>query len=189
MPATPAGIAAALQPNLLSVGMLGTDTPKIAAGLGLGVSNWLAQIMVQTVDTGSLGSGSGGPMPLIVPPSLNANLLTGFASAAMSGILSPLLATGIANGLLQAFPQALVKTTHVGVGTGTGIGKFIAPPATPVIAAGLASATVIGPFAAQLATGVGIGLDLTFASLVVAVPIVGSASPTAGSGTGFGKIV
>lgn len=190
MPATPGGIAGIVQTNLASVGMLGMDVPKISLGLGIGVSSWVAQIVVQTVDVGTAGGGSGGPIPVTVPPAaLLANIQTGFASSGLVGQFAPLLSTGIANGLAQAFLQALVKTTHAGVGTGSGVAKFIAPPATPVVAAGLSSAGVIGQFAIQLATAVGVGLDVTFASLVIPVPIVGSGSPTAATGTGVGQII
>lgn len=190
MPATPAGISGLVSANLASVGMLGMDIPKIALGIGIGVSGWVAQIVVQTADVGTAGAGSGGPVPVVIPPAtMLGNIQTGFGSATLIGQFAPAFATGIANGLTQAFLQALVKTTHAGVGTGSGVAKFIAPPATPSIAGGLSSAGVIGQFAAQLAAAVGVGLDTTFASLVIPVPIVGSGSPTAATGTGVGQII
>lgn len=189
MPATPSGIAALIVPNLASVTLVGSDTPKIATGVGIGVSNWLSQMSIQTIDSGTLGVGSGGPMPLVVPPTLLVNMLVAFVASGMLGPSAPLLATGISNGLLLAFPQALIKTTHIGVGSGTGVAKFFAPPATPIISLGLAQGGVVGPLAVQLANGVGAALDVTFATLVVSVPIIGPPSPSGGSGTGFGKII
>lgn len=189
MPATPTGIAGLVSSNIASAGMAGLDAPKIASGIGIGVSTWVASIVVQTVDVGTAGAGSGGPIPVAIPGTLLGNMQTGFASAGLAGQSASALAAGIAAGLTQAFLQALVMTTHVGVGSGAAVAKFIASSAVGPVAAGLSSAGVVGQFASQLATAVGTALDLTFASLVIPVPIVGTASPTAASGSGVGKII
>lgn len=189
MPATPAGIAGLVASNIASAGMAGMDAPKIATGIGIGVSAWVATIVVQTVDVGTAGTGAGGPMPVTIPGTLLGNMQTGFSAAGLVGQFAAPLASGLASGLTQAFLQALIVTTHVGVGSGSGVAKFVASSAVGPVAAGLASAGVVGQFASQLATAVGIALDLTFASLVIPLPIVGTASPTAASGTGVGKII
>lgn len=189
MPVTPAGVAGLVAPSLAAAGMVGTDAPRIAAGIGVGVSTWVASISVVTADVGTAGVGSGGPIPVVIPGTLLGNMQTGFGSAGLAGMFSPGFSAGLASGLTQAFLQGLVKTAHAGVGSGSGVAKFVAPPATGPIAAGLTSAGIAGIFQAQLSAAVGLALDLTFATLVLPIPIVGTASPTAASGTGFGKIV
>jgi len=55
--------------------------------------------------------------------------------------------------------------------------------------AGLKGVGFVGISTEQLANAVGMALDITFASLIMAIPIVGSASPTGASGTGIGNIL
>jgi hypothetical protein len=175
MPLTPVGIVGLLIPNMIATGMLGSEVPKIAAGIANGLVKWVPSIVVQTTDTGSLGVGSGGPIPLVVPqPVLYANLMAGDAAFSFFGPMSPLFTLGVANGLAATFAQALIKTTHPGVGVGNGIATFRAPPAIPQMIVGFAEATLVGDGPT---------------SLVVPVQIVGSASPSGGSGTGFGQII
>jgi len=190
MPVTPPGIVGALVPNLLAVALVGTDVPKYASGVAAGLVRWIPSIRVTTTDAGSAGVGSNVPLPLPVPsPLLIPNLTLGMTSMGLIGPFMPVLVTGLANGLSVAFAQMLVKTTHPTVGTGSGVAKFVAPPATPFMVQGFSSVGMVGPSAAQKAGALGIGLDRTFASLVVPVAIVGSASPTGASGVGTGNIV
>jgi hypothetical protein len=105
------------------------------------------------------------------------------------GVMAPIFLLGLANGLTAVFLQTLIKTQHVGVGTGAGVATFKAPPAFPSIIAGFASAGMVGQAASRKAQALGIGLDRTFASLFLPVAIVGTASPTAATGRGFGSIV
>jgi len=162
---------------------------QLALGVGIGVTTWTQQIVVTSVDTGTLGAGVGVPIPVIVPPTIIANMITGFASFALIGIMSPLVATGIANGIILAYLQGLLITAHPGTGVGAGVAKFIAPPAAPTIIAGLASAGMIGLSVPQLGGAIGMGLDLTFLAMVMPVAIVGPPSPLPGGGAGIGKIV
>ena len=190
MPVAIPGIFGALMPNLLSVGMLGTDTPKLATGIATGVSLWVPQIVVQTIDSGSLGVGKGSPTPLLVPqPILFAALVAGDASFGLLGILSPIMTLGIANGLVLGFVQMLLNTVHIGIGVGAGVARFIAPPAGPVMAAGFATAGMVGEDAVKKANAIGQGLDTTFASLLLPVAIVGAPSPAGGAGVGVGNII
>lgn len=188
MPITPASVTGLVASNLSSTGNLGIAAPLLAAGVGNGVGTWNPQIVVMTVDAGSAGAGSGGPIP--VPLSGLVGLMTAaFAAFGIKGMAAPTIATGIANGITQAYLQGLIKTTHAGVGLGSGVATFRAPPAGPVMVGGFKSAGLNGMFAEPIALAVGSALDSAFASLVVPVPIVGSASPTGASGTGVGQIL
>lgn len=163
--------------------------PQLALGVGIGVTIWTQQIVIATVDVGTLGAGAGVPLPVIVPPTMIANMIAGFASFALIGIMSPVVATGIANGLMIGYLQGLTATVHPTTGVGSAVAKFIAPPAAPTIMAGLASAGMIGLSVPQLGAAIGMGLDLTFLAMVMPIPIVGAAAPSPGGGVGVGKII
>lgn len=189
MPVTPPTMAGAIAPNLAASGSIGLSAPQLALGVGIGVATWTQQIVVSTVDTGTLGSGSGVPTPILIPPSLIGNMLSGFASFGMTGILSPALATALANGIMLGYLQGLLVTSHPTVGVGAGVAKFSAPAAGPSIIAGLGSAGMSGQQVPKIGGAIGMGLDLSFASLVMPVAIVGAPSPSSGGGVGVGKIV
>jgi hypothetical protein len=190
MPVIIPAMVGLITPNLVATGNLGSNTPQLATGIATGLQQWIPSIVVQTTDAGSLGVGSGGPMPLVVPqPVLYGGLMTGAASAGVLGIMAPALFLGISNGIVMACAQMLIKTTHPGVGVGTGLAKFIGGSAVGAMIAGFAAAGMTGQATVQIATAVGIGLDITFQALAIPVPIVGSASPTGGSGVGVGNII
>jgi len=190
MPVVPPAIVGLLFPNMASTGNIGGGVAKFASGVAGGLAVWIPKIQVITIDSGSLGVGSGGPMPLVVPsPLLYANLLTGSASFGILGPMDPLLELGLANGLMAAFTGMLVKTTHPGVGVGAATAKFQAPPAIPDMIAGFSAAGLVGDGPVKKASAVGMALDITFASLVMPVPIVGAPSPSGGAGAGFGQII
>lgn len=188
MPITPLSVVTAITPALAAAGGGGQGAPQLATGLGIGVSNWIQQITVSTADTGTLGVGSS-TAPLLVPSlTLTENMLAGFATHGMVGAMGPAIAAGLANGFVLAFAQGVVVTTHPSVGVGSAVAKFIAPPAAPFLAAGFVAAGMNGQALPQLADAIGLAFDLTFASLVMPLAVVGAASPTAGGGSGVGKI-
>lgn len=187
--ATPPAIVT-LTSALATSGMIGPGMPKFASGVVGGIVRWVPTIQVQSQDVGSGGSGTNVPLPVTVPqPLLLANLTAGMISMGLFGPLAPLLLLGLANGLTAIFAQGLIKTNHVGVGSGTGVASFRAPPAFATMQAGFASAGMVGQAAARKAQAVAIGLDRTFGALFLPLAIVGSASPSAATGRGFGKII
>jgi len=189
MPLTPAGLTAALTTNLFAAGNIGMKTPQLAAGIAAGVMIWNSTLKVTTVDAGSLGVGKGF-LPCVIPqPLLLVGLLGGLASTGNVGVRLPLLALGVANGLALGFPQGIIMTTHPTVGTGMGVAKFLGTSAVAGMISGFASVGMVGPGPSKMATGIGIGIDTAFAAFTCPVPIVGSASPSASGGTGFGAIV
>lgn len=189
MPLTPATLTGALASNLSAAGLIGPSSSQLAAGIAAGVMLWNPQVAVITADVGSLGAGAG-LMPCVIPqPLLLGGLQTGMASFNNIGPFAATLALGIANGLAAAYPSGMITTTHPGVGAGTGIAKFAGPSAIASLISGLGSAGLTGTWIANIGSAVGLGLDIAFAGFTVSIPIVGSASPTGGSGSGFGTIV
>ena len=189
MPLTPVGLAGVLVPALLSAGNIGIAVPQLALGVGTGVGLFAQQSSVVTVDVGTLGVGAGA-QPIIMPqPLLLAGFIAGFAATGTSGVMAPLLALGLANGLNVGFLQGLLVTVHPTVGLGSGVAKVIPAAAIPSMIAGFAAVGMVGPGAIKTATGIGIGLTIAFASFVMPIVIAGPPSIAPGGGAGFGKIV
>lgn len=179
-----------IAPNLLAVGMVGTDSPRIALGVANGLQQWIPLVQVTTTDTGSLGVGTNVPLPLPIPqPVLFAALMGTVPAAGIVGVMMPLFVTGLSNGMSLAFLQMLVTTTHPVIGSGTGVAKFLAPSCAGPMIAGFTAAGLVGEAMPRLAGAIGLALDSVFASLAIPIVIVGTASPTGGAGTGTGKIL
>lgn len=189
MPITIPGVAGPVGASITATGNIGVGAPQLAAGITTGVVLWTPQIVVMTVDAGTAGVGSGGPIPVVIPGSIVGAMISGFAAFQLLGVQSQLLATGIANGLILAYAQGLIRTTHPGVGLGAGVATFRAPAAGPSMIAGFKSAGMLGSSLERMALAVGQALDVTFANLVIPVPIVGPTSPTGASGVGVGNII
>jgi len=190
MPIALPAISGVLTTNLFATALIGTDTPRLASGVATGLVSWVPQVTVSTVDAGSAGAGTGVPVPWVVPQPILLGLLTAnIPPAGFVGLFTPSLIIGLANGLALSFLQMLISTTHFSVGTGSGVASFKAPPAATSMVAGFASAGLVGDAAPRLATAIGISLDSAIASLVIPIVIVGSASPSAATGVGTGKII
>lgn len=189
MPLVQPLLSATLSTGLVSGGMLGPAAPKLASGVAAGICLWAQQQTVTTVDAGVLGVGSG-QFPLLVPyPILVANLLASYASNGMIGPMSPLEATGLANGLTLGFAQGLLKTVHPTVGVGAGVGRIVGPPAFPSLMQGFSSVGITGQGASLKASAISMALVLTFQAIIFPIPIVGSPSPIPSGGVGTGKII
>jgi hypothetical protein len=190
MPVTVPGIMGAVLPNLISVAMFGTGTPKYAKGVALGVSYWIPKVKVNTVDVGTAGAGKNVPLPFVVPNALlYSNILMGMTVNGLAGVLMPVFAVGLSNGLTMAFLQMLVNTNHPTVGVGAGVAKFSGPPAYSSILQGFKAAGMNGDKLPKKARALGMALDVTFASLVIPIAIVGPPSISPGGGSGFGNII
>lgn len=190
MPATIPGMMTTLIPSLAASGMLGIGVPKYALGIATGISIWLPQVKILTVDTGTAGVGAGTPTPIIIPvPVLYANLVAGMTSQGLAGPLMPAMMLGLANGLTASFAQGVTSTLHPTVGVGGGVATFRATPATSSILAGFASAGLLGDGPAKKARAIGSALDRTFASLILPIAIVGPPSIAPSAGTGVGNII
>jgi len=189
MPITPAGLIPAIAGGLASGGMLGLAVPMAAAGIANGLCQWIPQLVVQTVDVGFLGAGTGFVPFAVPPPLLTSNLLIAYAAHGLVGPMAPLEAVGLANGLAAGFLQGLIMTTHPGIGTGTALARVLGPPAFPSLMLGFASAGITGQIAPLKASAISSALLVCLQVFQVPVPIVGSPSPFTGGGVGIGKIV
>jgi len=184
------GFMGALIPNLLSVTMIGTGIPKYARGVALGLQQWVPQVRVTTVDTGTAGVGKNVPLPVVVPqPVLYANLLAGMLAQKQAGVFMPPFIAGLTNGLVLCFAQVVISTTNPSVGVGGGIAKFSAPPAAQSMISGFLQAGMVGDQAIKKAKAVATGLDRTFAILVLPIVIVGPPSLSPSAGSGFGSLI
>jgi hypothetical protein len=192
MPLNPPALAAAfLAPNLLSTGNIGMGMPKFAMGVAVGVCQYLTvQAKVVTVDAGVLGVGTSIMPLLVLPPLLQGGLYAGFSSMGILGPMSPLLITGLTNGLITGWTAlALLQTNHPGIGVGAGVARIVGPSAVPAMLAGFASMGMVGDGPVKTATAIGIGLDITFAGFFEPIPIVGTPSIVGGAGVGFGSVI
>ncbi len=186
MPLTPATLTGALTSNLSGVGVIGQAASQLAAAVAAGVSLWTPQVVVTTADVGTAGAGTG-TLPCTIPqPLLLGGIQSGLSSFGNIGPLAPTIALGIANGLAAAYPSGLITTVNPSVGTGTGIAKFAGPSAIASLISGFGSVGMTGMWMTNIASAIGMGLDIAFAGFTVPVPIVGppSSSPSSGSGTG-----
>ncbi len=190
MPLTPPTIAGTLAASFAGVAFTGVGLPQLSLGVGTGVNLWTSStLVVTTVDVGTLGVGAG-LFPCAIPqPLLLAGLTTGFAGMNMAGTSAPQLIAALANGLSLAFLQGMITTVHPTVGVGTGVASFPGPSSVPSMLAGFAAAGMTGTSVAQLATAIGMGLDIAFAGFTIPVPIVGAPAPSPSSGVGVGKII
>lgn len=189
MPLTTPLLTGTIITGLLSGGLIGPAMPKLASGIAIGISTWVPQLTVNTVDTGSLGVGAGFLPFLIPPPLLIGSLLVAYAANGHLGPMSPLEATGIGNGISLGLLQGIIQTQHPTVGTGTAVGRVSGPPAFSSLMQGFSSVGITGQGASQKANAISIALMVTLQSLVFPIPIVGSGSPSPSGGVGIGKIL
>lgn len=163
--------------------------PQLAAGIASGICMWVPQLTIVTVDVGTLGVGSGQMPWIVAPPLLIGFMIAGYASGAQLGTMAALEATGLANGLVAGFATGILKTTHAGVGVGTGVARIVGPPAFPSLVAGFSSAGITGLGSVSKAQGISTALQMLLGAYFITIPIVGASSPTGGSGAGTGKIL
>jgi len=188
MPITPAATPIMLG-ALTSAGVIGPSTPQLASGVVNGVCKWIKTVIVTAPSTGTLGAGQG-ITQLIVPPFTLAQALTlGFAAKQILGPMSPLLITGLANGLSQVFAQGTVLTTHASVGVGGGTVKFSPGAPGPLITQGMQEAGMPGDGPVKMGGAIGIALTTVFSALALTLVVAGPPNIVPGAGVGFGKII
>jgi hypothetical protein len=189
MPITPPGMAAAIATGMASVGFTGLGIPQYSAGVAAGVSLWLPQVQVVSADTGTVGAGSTTVPFVLPPPLLISALLASYPSSGHVGIMTPLEATGLGNGLATGFALGILQLIHPSVGVGTGIAKFVAPPPIPSILAGFASVGMTGMYLPLKAQAISQALLTVFSAYTLPIPIVGPTSPFPSTGVGTGKVL
>jgi hypothetical protein len=189
MPLVAPALTATIATTLLGSGMLGPAMPKLASGLGQGLTLWVRKLKVVTVDAGAVGTGKG-LFPFLIPqPILMGALLVAYASNGHLGPMAPLEAVGLANGITIGLAQGFLNTTHPSVGAGAAVAKISGPSAFSSIMQGFASAGITGQGASAKANAISLALTVVLQTLVLPVPIVGAAGPSASSGSGFGSVL
>jgi hypothetical protein len=189
MPITFPNMTAAIAAGISSSSFTGISIIQLASGIASGIIMWLPFVQVQSVDSGTAGAGAT-VLPLVVPPILLQNaLLSTYITAGHLGVFAPLEATGLALGLSNGFAQGVIQMTHAGVGSGTGVVKFLGPPAHPYLMQGMASAGMTGPFSTMKAQAISQALLIVLQALTFPVPIIGPPSPSPASGVGIGKVI
>ena len=123
---------AALTSAVASAGLLGVIAPQMALAVGAGVS--AAFSATATYAGVSAGVGSGTDISAVAVsngPALSAAILTAAASANMTGVLMPQIASGFGTGI------AVLLMGGTGVGVVSGPGGRAAPRARPARGVGL----------------------------------------------------
>jgi|AntRauTorcE11897_2_1112592.scaffolds.fasta_scaffold00044_24 hypothetical protein len=192
MPVTALQLAPAIQAQLNSQGLVGSFVTNLASGVGIGIQNFVQTLVVQAQAFGTLGAGEGTGKWTLDPLSGMQILDTNIMASALPGTDKSKIANGVAFGTAQVInSSAVVQTAVAGVAVGSETGAVInADPtaATSFIYSGLTSYGIVGPKAANLASGLGQGIAIWFASGVVTNAVVGSPvfpfNPTTGLGTG-----
>lgn len=191
MPMDPATLTPIFFANLVSVGMIGPSTIQLATGLANGTSIYAeTTIQFQSIDIGTLGAGVGLGAGVVIPPTIIPAMIGSFTGHGILGPFSIPTATGVANGMLQAFALAIVTTVAAGVGLGAGVGFCIPNPgaSTGIFTTAFIAAGMAGPSTIQLASAVAVGLDLVLPTATAPVAIVGPPNIVPGAGTGIGKL-
>jgi hypothetical protein len=189
MPLVAPVLSATITGAIFAGGLIGPAVPQLGSGIGQGITLWVRQLKVVTVDAGAVGAGKG-IAPFIVPqPLIMVNLLAAYAANGQLGVMAPLEATAIANGLFVGFAQGVISTTHPSVGTGAAIARITGPPAFSSIMQGFSSAGITGQGASNKANAISLALSIVIQTLVLPVVIVGAGGPSPSSGTGTGSII
>ncbi len=123
----PPAVVAAMLAGVASAGLSGVMAAPAATGLGMGIAQGLAQGLITTVHP-SVGVGTG-IAKLVFPPAIPF-LLAGLASANLTGISAPLVATAVGTALSAVFAAFIMPIPIVGAGSpspssGVGTGKIL----------------------------------------------------------------
>lgn len=192
MPVDPGTTLPIFQGMLASNGLLGPGTVQLANGLSSGLCQYMsAAIVVLSIDAGTLGTGTGLGVGIIIPQFT----ILGAVGPIMTGhgIFGPMaapLANAIASGVSISLAGAMIQTVNAGVGVGTGKVQLVPTGAGgTVFSAALVAAGLVGMMAPALGDAIGMALDSVIASAIGVVAIVGPTSPLPGTGVGTGSIV
>jgi hypothetical protein len=189
MPISPASLSSSIYSGLVSVGLHGQATSKLADGVSKGLAPWVKSITVVTADTGTAGVGVGVAPWLLIPQVLVTNLLACYTVNGHLGPKAPQEAAGLGFGIALGFAQGLITTTHPVVGSGVAVPKFVSSPAFPFLISGFASVQMVGVAAAKKANAISQALAMTLAVFTLSIPIVGPVTPSGISGVGVGQII
>lgn len=123
----PPALVGAMLAGVASAGLIGIMAAPAATGLGNGIALGLAQGLITTVHP-SVGVGTGVAKLIFVPPI--PFLLGGLASAGLTGMAVPQVATAVGTALTTVFAAFTMPIPIVGAGSpspsgGAGTGKIL----------------------------------------------------------------
>lgn len=203
MALNPQALQALMVSQMASKGIMGSKMASFAGGVSEGiVESFLAQNIVNTVDSGLLPAGAPGAgigtMAGLNPQAMMGMMLPLVASEGILGVKSKDLIEAICTAICNHFLMAnLANTVHPLVAVGSGIGKVagLIPDAITAIMIGkLISKGIAGTKVQGLAKGISTGFaNNVMATAIVSQVIAGSpllilGSPVPSGGPGNGKI-
>jgi hypothetical protein len=176
---------------LISAGISGQNSIQLATGIALGLYQYTTSaLVVLTIDVGTVGTGVGTGVGIILPPpAIMGGFFASFPSAGIKGIMAPAMITALASAFSSVLSQASIQSVHAGVGVGSGIVQIVPNSAAsvPLFTSALQSTGFNGVSSPQLASAIALGLDSAFPTAKGVVVITGSPSiyPGTGAGRGF----
>lgn len=177
MPINPGITTPIFDAMLVGHGLAGVGTPQLAAGLALGLFQYM-QIgcQVLSINTGTLGPGVGAGIGILISePVLSEILLAALLGNGIIGPFSSSMADAIASGIALSLATAIMTTTSSTVGIGAGKlqcipnGSGTAVFTESFIASGMGG-MMIPPFAAAIA----LAMDTVIATSLGVLAIVGT---------------
>ncbi len=191
MAMVPTAFAGLIISNFAASGINGTGSIPLANGFATGIISYLvSQPLVQTIDVGTLGSGTGVGIGVtgLVPTAIAGAILGNLSASGINGTATAPMVNALANALVDTLGLATINTINVGTGVGTGVGTLIGiDPGQLASQMTGAMVGLAGTAMIPLITGVANGIaDTLNGSAIVNVVIAGPPSPSPGAGTGTG---
>jgi len=174
-------------------GIFGVSSPQLAAAISNGFCQYaISSVVVNTVDVGSAGTGTGvGSGITLATPVLVASLTATFEGAQIRGPLRQSLIVAISKAVSDTLRVALMNTVNAGVGAGTGKATLVPNSAVsvPLMVTNFFGLALVGVSSPVLASAVARGIDQALPSASGAVVITGASGSSPGTGTGVGKLI
>ena len=172
--------------------IIGTAAPSLATGLANGLVNSVQTgIQVNSIDTGTVGIGTGNGFGILISPSVLFNAISlMFTAHGILGISATPLVNAISIGLSQSMLTASIQTNNPTVGIGTGVVTLL-PNLVSIHEAfrlGLSSVNINGVKSESLISAVSEGLSMALLSATGVILIVGTPSTIPSAGVGLGKL-
>lgn len=172
--------------------IVGIAAPSLATGLANSlVYSAQTGIQVNSIDTGTVGVGTGNGFGILISPSVLSNAISlMFTAHGILGISATPLANAISIGLSQSMLTASIQTSNPTVGVGTGVVTLL-PNLASIHAAfrlGLSSVNINGVKSESLISAASEGFGMALSSATGVILIVGTPSTIPSAGVGLGKL-
>ncbi len=176
-----------------SSGLSGTSIPLIGNAIGSGFAEYLSLgVTASTVDTGTLGVGTGQGLPgcavltlaSVASISPQQNLAFGVLGTANSS-----LASSLALAISNCMNYVEIKSFHPTVGVGYATGSLVPSSAITYMSGSFNSVSLTGTSLQNLLSAICTTIDLCLPLTIVNIPIVGSVSNIPAQGFGGGALL